>query len=193
MKRHGEFSTNAPQTTWLTENDVDRRMSLIADFWFTDPQGNRWDAPAQSIIDGASIPRALWTLIGSPYTGDYRRASIVHDIACEEAAGNSAKRKAADRMFFHACMAGGCSWREAAILYVGVRIGAWWDEQHPAYWKATDGPDRPRIDLTIEERRQQADFQLIAARVTSQQETEEAEEIEARTDAAAFELLGIVG
>ena len=28
-------------------------------------------------------------------------------------------------MFYHACRAGGCSPRQARLLYAGVRIGAW--------------------------------------------------------------------
>ena len=60
-------------------------------------------------MDGASIPRALWTLVGSPYRGDYRRASIVHDQACDDAHGDKDKRRAADRMFYHACREGGCN------------------------------------------------------------------------------------
>ena len=34
--------------------------------------------------------------------GDYRRASIVHDVAFVEAAQDEAKHRAADRMFYHA-------------------------------------------------------------------------------------------
>ena len=29
--------------------------------------------------DGASIPRGFWWLIGSPFTGKYLRAALVHD------------------------------------------------------------------------------------------------------------------
>src|SRR5690349_11195833 len=120
----GGFSAD-PQTEWSTEAGVeDRRMTLLDDFWFDDPNGRRWHAPKGCSIDGATIPRPLWALVGSPYTGDYRRASIVHDFACVEAGDNFAARRAADRMFFHGCREGGCSLEDAIILYVGVRIGA---------------------------------------------------------------------
>src|SRR4026209_2946877 len=120
---HGKFSAN-PQATWLTERGQDRRMKLLQDFIFTDPDGKEWLTPKGYSVDGASIPRPLRSLVGSPYTGDYRRASIVHDKACEDARGNAGARRAADRMFFHACRAGGCSIAEAILLYIGVRIGA---------------------------------------------------------------------
>lgn len=29
--------------------------------------------------DGASIPRFLWAIIGSPYVGKYRKSAILHD------------------------------------------------------------------------------------------------------------------
>src|SRR5438132_3145395 len=122
---HGQFS-GEPILRWLTEPTSDRRMEVLEDFRFTDPAGVVWDAPKASIVNGASIPRPLWTVVGSPYTGDYRRASIVHDVACDRAAGDVDRRRAADRMFFHACRAGGCSVREATLLYMGVRLGSAW-------------------------------------------------------------------
>jgi hypothetical protein len=120
---HGFFS-GQPLTIWLTEDKQDRKMVLEEAFIFTDPEGKVWEVPSGYSIDGASIPKALWSLIGSPYTGDYRRASIVHDKACDDAKKDFNARRAADRMFFHACRAGGCSADEAKTLYLGVRIGA---------------------------------------------------------------------
>jgi hypothetical protein len=34
----------------------------------------RWNAPKSSRVDAASISRFLWAVVGSTYTGDYRRA-----------------------------------------------------------------------------------------------------------------------
>lgn len=123
MARHGSFS-GEPRTDWLTQRkSADRDMVVVADFWFDDPRGRRWLAPAASKVDGASIPRALWSVVGSPYTGDYRRAAIVHDVTSRGKL-TPARRLAADQMFYHACRAGGCGRVEATILYVGVRVGA---------------------------------------------------------------------
>jgi hypothetical protein len=63
------------QTKWLVENGVDRRMELLAEFSYIDASGKKWTTPTGWIVDGASIPRFLWTLVGSPFTGGYRRAS----------------------------------------------------------------------------------------------------------------------
>lgn len=123
MSDHGSFS-EVPQTVWIIDPDKpDRNMQLLADFLYTDPQNKVWLAPKGSIINGASIPRPLWSTVGSPYTDDYRRASIVHDVACSP--GSTIPRKEADAMFFHVCRAGGCDAVQARILYAGVRIGAW--------------------------------------------------------------------
>ena len=122
MSNHGSFSGN-PKTEWLVDkNGDDRDMALLEDFWYLDPSGRKWEAPKGSVINGVSIPRPLWSMVGSPYTDDYRRASIVHDVACDD---QTVQRKDADVMFYHACLAGGCSFFQAKLLYAGVRIGAW--------------------------------------------------------------------
>ena len=35
------------------------------------------------VVDGASIPSVFWSIIGAPYTGKYRDASVIHDYYCE--------------------------------------------------------------------------------------------------------------
>lgn len=128
MQDHGAFSGN-PKTEWLTDVDgPDRDMRLLEDFCYIDPDHREWVAPKGATVNGASIPRALWAVVGSPYTDDYRRASIVHDVACESP---SVDRKDADVMFYHACRAGGCEANRAAVLYAGVRIGAWASQTVP--------------------------------------------------------------
>ena len=105
MSNHGSFSGN-PKTEWLSDaSNPDRDMSLLADFSFTDPDGKVWTAPKGSVVNGASIPQPLWSTVGSPYTDDYRRASVVHDVACNTP---GVPRKTADVMFYHACLTGGC-------------------------------------------------------------------------------------
>ena len=118
---YGSFSGN-PKTEWVCEQGEDRNMCLLETFWYVDPQGRRWEAPKGATTNGASIPRTLWSSIGSPYTGNYRRASIVHDIAIRS---QCILRADADTMFYFACLAGGCMLMEAKLLYAGVRVGTW--------------------------------------------------------------------
>jgi hypothetical protein len=118
---YGSFSGN-PKTEWLCEQGEDRNMCLLETLCYVDPQGRRWEAPKGAITNGASIPRTLWSSLGSPYTGNYRRASIIHDIAIRS---RSILRSDADTMFYFACLAGGCMLMEAKLLYAGVRVGTW--------------------------------------------------------------------
>jgi hypothetical protein len=118
---NGTFSGN-PKTEWLADKGSDRDMRLLEDFWYLDPDNRRWDARAGTVINGASIPRTLWSTVGSPYTGDYRRAALVHDAAV---GAEGVLRADADAMFYFACLAGGCTLLQAKMLYAGVRLGAW--------------------------------------------------------------------
>ena len=41
--------------------------------------------PAGYRTDFASIPRIMWRIIGSPASGKYREAAVIHDWLCDEA------------------------------------------------------------------------------------------------------------
>ena len=97
-------------------------MRMIETFSYFDPHGRRWDAPAGYITDGATIPRTLWSSLGSPFTGSYRLAAILHDSALQNPA---IVRIDADNMFYFACLAGGCTLLESKLFYAGVRLGSW--------------------------------------------------------------------
>lgn len=161
------FSGN-PRTEWVVNNNGDDRdMKLLEQFSYTDPNGRNWVAPVGSIINGASIPQPLWTAVGSPYTGDYRRASIVHDVACDNVR-TAQERKDADEMFYYACLDGGCSHAQANILYVGVRIGAWAGN---SFIKTDFSLERnsfnPSFTLSVDEKYIQNKFQDIANQIVS--------------------------
>lgn len=176
-----EFSGD-PETRWLTEQGADRQMELLIDFWFRDSAGKQWDARNRTVVDGASIPRFLWALIGSPYTGDYRRASIVHDVACVEAYGDDQMRRAADRMFFEACREGGCSRWDAIVLYVGVRFGAWTSNG------LIEEDTRPRLGEDSNSELLRREFRRASEEVLREGETDDPAEVERRTDAAMQKL-----
>jgi hypothetical protein len=127
MDRFGRFSGN-PKAEWLSNpQGEDRDMRLLDDFWYEDPQGQRWLAPEGAVVNGASIPRVFWTLVGSPFTGKYRRASIVHDVAC---GAHEQPHRAVHRMFYFACRADGLDELTAKTMYVAVReFGPKWRTQ----------------------------------------------------------------
>jgi len=75
----GTFS-GPVETRWNCDGRTERVMK---DLVYTDADGVEWIAPAGSVVDGASIPRFAWWIVGSPFVGKYRRASVIHDVYCE--------------------------------------------------------------------------------------------------------------
>ena len=74
-------------------------MTLLTELRYTDPHGEVWVAPIGSVVDGASIPRYLWSIMGGPFEGRYRNASVLHDVAYGE---HKRPWKDCDRMFYYA-------------------------------------------------------------------------------------------
>lgn len=94
-----------------------RTAALLAVFAYVDGSGTRWEVPTGAIVDGASIPRPLWSLIGSPWTGKYREASVVHDHFCDT---KMAEWKTVHRNFYTAMLANGVGTIQAKIMYAAV-------------------------------------------------------------------------
>jgi hypothetical protein len=70
-------------------------------------------------FDGASIPRYLWTFVGSPYVGHYRRASCLHDWMYMTRLYD---RKKCDRLFNDIMKEDGVSDLKRYIMYYSVRL-----------------------------------------------------------------------
>ena len=117
------------KTIWLKGAGDDRDMELIEDFKFVDESGKEWNAPAGSKINGASIPSTFWSSIGPPFVGDYRRASVVHDVACDVKTDPSEE---VHLMFYYAMITDGVSWLKANTMFQAVkRFGPSWDVNRP--------------------------------------------------------------
>jgi len=97
-----------------------RRMPVVEDFGFMEADGLHWPVPPKTIVDGASIPRPLWSLIGGPFEGKYRDASVVHDYYCDV---RSAEWQMVHRMFYRGMLASGVSVAQAKLMYAGVYFG----------------------------------------------------------------------
>jgi len=102
------------QSEWLSDG---RKMKITADFSYEDPNGLAWVAKKGSEVDGASIPEFLWSMIGSPFSGKYREASVIHDIACDE---RNRTWEVSHLAFYYAMRASGVGSVRAKILYAGV-------------------------------------------------------------------------
>lgn len=97
--------------------DDGRTMTLVEDFAYLDPRRVRWQAPAGAVVNGASIPRAFWSVIGGPFEGLFRNASVVHDVACD---ARERRWQETHRMFHDACRCGGVGSAQAALMYYAV-------------------------------------------------------------------------
>jgi hypothetical protein len=102
-------------------------MRTVKPFGFVDSSGRKWVVPAGAIVDGASIPSLFWSIIGGPFEGKYRNASVIHDYYCDV---RTRPWRDTDRVFFEAMRASGVSEREAKALYMAVVYGGpHWDLQ----------------------------------------------------------------
>ncbi len=82
--------------------------------------GNLIIVPQGFISDGASIPRFFWRLIGSPWSGKYGRAAVVHDFMCFS---KEFTRKQADIVFYESMKELGVPYWKRKIMYFAVRFG----------------------------------------------------------------------
>jgi hypothetical protein len=98
-------------TRWNADG---RTMTLLNELRYVDPKGETWVAPAGSVVDGASIPRALWPLMGGPFEGKYRNASVLHDVSYDR---KNRPPEECDRMFYDAMRCSGVSATEAKTMY----------------------------------------------------------------------------
>ncbi|MEA3292361.1 MAG: DUF1353 domain-containing protein [Pseudomonadota bacterium] len=123
---YGQFDGEVVAKWCRDPNQPDRNMVLMEKLTYVDPKGNSWVASEHRKINGASIPDALWSAwLGTPFVGDYRRATVVHDIACDDRAEPSA---AVHKMFYYAMRCDGVPKFRAVPMYVAVSLfGPRWD------------------------------------------------------------------
>ena len=69
-------------------------------------------------FDGASVPRGLWSLIGSPMTDGYQRAGCLHDALY---ASNLLDRDLCDQLFLNAMKSDGVRYTKRYAMYWAVR------------------------------------------------------------------------
>ncbi|MEP6809825.1 MAG: DUF1353 domain-containing protein [Chthoniobacterales bacterium] len=100
-------------------------MVLLNELRYTDPYGEVWVAPAGAHVDGASIPRAFWSIIGGPFEGKYRKASVLHDVAYDD---QNRPWEDVDRMFYNAMRCSGVGGLTAKTMYYALR-------RHGRHWK----------------------------------------------------------
>jgi hypothetical protein len=94
-----------------------RQMEVLADFAYVDTGGLKWPVPKGAKVDGASIPRFLWPVIGAPWSGKYRDASVIHDWYCDR---RNRPWEDVHRMFYEAMLTSGVSGAQARTMFLAV-------------------------------------------------------------------------
>lgn len=144
----GEYTNPPPLTEWLADG---RSMRLKRPFGFSEGSGRDWPVPAETIVDGASIPRVFWSLIGGPFEGPYRNASVVHDYYCDV---QSRPWQETHRVFYQAMLCSGVGTIRAKTMYYAVyRFGPRWTSGPAAIaeaFEAIGGPSSVPTLLPVE-------------------------------------------
>ncbi|MCR9136711.1 MAG: DUF1353 domain-containing protein [Alphaproteobacteria bacterium] len=118
-----------------------RDMKVMSAVSFRSSSGKIWTVPVGAVVNGASIPRALWTFTGSPYVGTYRRASVIHDHYCTV---RTEPQRDVHLMFKEGMLADGASWLEANSKYLAVKVAGLCPEKQ--------GVAASELDITLESR-----------------------------------------
>lgn len=115
------YYSGEPVTKWDSDG---RTMTLLSEIRYTDPKGEVWVAPSGSVVDGASIPRSLWSVMGGPFEGKYRNASVLHDVSYDQ---HNRPWQECDRMFYNAMRCSGVGKVEAGTMYYALyKFGHHW-------------------------------------------------------------------
>ena len=114
--------------TLVTEWSPDgREMVLRQPYEFVDEGGLDWPVPSGTHVDGASIPKLLWSILGGPFEGKYRDASAIHDFYCDV---HLRTWRATDRAFYEAMLISGVDDAQAKVMYMAVVYGGpRWNDQ----------------------------------------------------------------
>lgn len=166
MKSLSEFAEMVPWTWGRYSGplrceflDDGRQMRVLEKFSFYCKEREHWLVPAGAQTDGASIPQALWSILGGPFEGKYRNAAVVHDYYCDV---RVRRWQDVHRMFYHAMRASRVSAKRAKLMYFGVRLGGpRWSDQAIANSRLPKPPLSDETQLKyLRENRQMLEFNL---------------------------------
>ena len=104
----------------LLPSDDGRTMKVMERFSYSDWEGNKLTAEPGFISDGATIPRAAWSIIGGPWDGKYRNAAVIHDVGC---VNHKYTWQITDLMFYQAMRDSNVSNLLALTMYYAVLKG----------------------------------------------------------------------
>ena len=92
-------------------------MTVLEDFEFVDARGRKWRVPSGTKVDGASIPQVFWSVIGGPFDGLYREASVIHDYYCDR---RNRSWQDVHQVFYDAMITSGVGAKKAYLMFKAV-------------------------------------------------------------------------
>lgn len=107
----------------LSYDRVNERLrKLTKPFTYVSKRNKIYALPIGFVSDGASIPKLLWSVIGSPFTGKYEKPVWIHDWNYKT---QKIKRNLADKIFYEGMVEERVSLWKRQTMWFGVRVGGW--------------------------------------------------------------------
>jgi hypothetical protein len=101
------------------------KVVTLESFQFKDSEGTIWEVHKGEVFAGDAIPRTLWSVVGSPFNGNYIAAMIVFERYVNLRTYPWDKTI---RMFHEALVKSGMSEAKAMILYTAIKqFGPRWE------------------------------------------------------------------
>lgn len=101
-----------------------RRVVLAQDLT-VDVHGWHYEIPNGFQSDGASIPRILWPIVGSPFAPEVLLAAVLHDFLYRGGGGAHGGRAGADFLFRWMLRSAGVGIVRSWLMWSGVRCFGW--------------------------------------------------------------------
>lgn len=163
-------------------------MMLVEPLTYIDTEGLPWTAPAGEVVTGRSVPRWMWSAVGSPMRGAAREAAAIHDYF---ATTRARPWRDTHRVFFEALLTNGVPREDAMRLYAALyRFGPRWDASLPLCDPSTACTTEARVTVrSIDPRPDPAALDALLARIEPDSTLDE---IEVVADAGLDQQLYLV-
>lgn len=129
------------------EHDGREQYQLVKPWSFV-ANGHEQQVPVGLVVDGASVPRAVWSFM--PPDGLHRAGAFAHDwtyINRGHIDGVTLTREQTDQLFYNLMVEAGVSPSRAGIAYRAVRLAGW------RAWDSIETPTILPVDLYSAPRR----------------------------------------
>ena len=103
----------------LKVNIVDENVYILLEDVVVESLGYKTTVKAGFDFDGASIPKWLWSIYGSPLTGNYVVASLIHDGLY---ASQKVSKRLSDKIFLDIMKQSSVGYIKRTSMYLAVKL-----------------------------------------------------------------------